>query len=92
MALFADTLTIAFAAAANYTMPTQPDTLVAIKNIGANNVWISHVQSVVAGIEADECEIIAPNSTVYVMQRPIISMIAATADTKVNVVNAQGRM
>lgn len=77
---------------ATYTLPTQSDSLVALKNIGANAIWISHETDTAASLEGDECEPILSGETVYITWRPTIVAIAATGTTKLVAINALGRM
>ena len=76
---------------ATYTLPTQADRTVALKNIGANAIWISHETGTAAALEGDECEPILAGETVYISWRPTIVAIAATATTKLVATNALGR-
>ena len=93
------THTVATAADDLYLFPTDPDTLVALKNIGSNIIWISH-DSTAAAAEASNCEAVLPGEVVYVPWESVIPgtansggvrLIAATADTKLNMVNSMGR-
>lgn len=92
MALNAKTLTIATAASASYTLPTNPTKLYALKNTGSNVIWLLHANSGTAAAEADECEAIPAGAVIYTQGYTayaggpkIIIAIAASADTKLNV-------
>jgi len=98
MALNAATLVIATASSASYTLPTKPTGTYALKNIGANVIWIRHSGTGTASAEGDECEAIPAGAVVYTQGYEaypggpkIIIAIAATADTKLNVVTDMGR-
>lgn len=74
--------------------PTNADSLVAIKNISANVVWISHDPGVAASVEGANCEPILAGEAIYVQWRPLgtpYSMIASAAGSKVVMVNAMDR-
>ena len=78
---------------ASYALPTQSDTLIALKNIGANAIWISHKTGTAAALEGDECEPILAGETVYIMWKATsLVAIAATATTKLVATNSLGRM
>lgn len=93
------THTVATAAEDFYAFPTDPDTLVALKNIGSNIVWISH-DATAASAKGSNNEALLPGEVVYVPWESVtpgnansggIRLIAATADTDVNMVNSMGR-
>ena len=95
----ARTHTVATAAEAFYAFPTDPDNVVALKNIGANIIWISH-DATAAAADGSNCEAILAGEVVYVPWESVIPgnansggirAIAATADTKLNLANSQGR-
>jgi hypothetical protein len=75
-----------------YTGTSENDGLVAITNVGSNNVWISlKPDSVAAAAEGDDCEVILPNQTIYMDWDTAYRMIAVTTATKVNIANSMGR-
>ncbi len=79
-------------ASGQIAFPTQQDGLVAITNIGANNVWYPTDNTVVTAVpEADEMAVIRPGATVLVGGRVTMPMIAETGATKIVFDNAQGR-
>lgn len=90
----AHTVTVAVAAAAFYPLPTDADGLTALRVIGANGVWLCHLNGNAAVAEGADCEFIPSGGVVYVTwgKNRSINMIAVTADSKVNMVNAQDRM
>lgn len=90
MADKAVTLSIAITSA-SYTLPTQNDSLLALKNIGANAIWISHKTGTAAALEGDECEPILAGETVYIMWKETLVAIAATAITKLVATGSLGR-
>ena len=90
MAEKAVTLSITIASA-SYNLPTVNDSLVALKNIGAKAIWISHKTGTAAGLEADECEPILSGETVYITWRATLVAIAATATTKLVATSGLGR-
>lgn len=91
MADKAQTYSIAITSA-SYTLPTQPDAMIALKNIGANAIWISHKTGTAAALEGDECEPILAGETVYIMYRTTLVAIAATAITKLVATSSLGRL
>lgn len=79
--------------ATDVACPTSPDDKVAVINIGANNVWVSHTDTA-ASVGGDDCEcIIAGQATVLMWLPPgqVYSFIAETAANEINIVNRQGR-
>lgn len=77
---------------ATYNMPSDLDRQIALKNIGANAIWISHETGTAAALEGDECEPILAGETVFINWRPDIVAIAETATTKLVATNALGRV
>ena len=89
------TVTVTTAAAVNFVCPTDADSLVAAKNISANAIWVSHVPGTAAAVEGSDSEAILAGETVYLLWRPQdtpYSFRAATADSKLVLTNAMGRM
>lgn len=89
------TVTVTTAGPVGFVCPTDPDVLTAVKNIGANAVWVQHLSDTgaVASLEGANCEPILAGETVYVSwQKTPYSFLAATADTKIVMTNAMGRM
>jgi hypothetical protein len=89
------TVTVTTAAAANFVCPTDADTLVAAKNISANAIWVNHTPGGAATVEGGDCEAILAGETVYLLwrgQQDPYSFRAATADSKLVLTNAMGRM
>lgn len=77
---------------ASYAGPTEQDGLVAITNLGANNVWVSlKPDTVAAALDGNDCEVILPNQVMYLDWDTSFRMIAATGTTKVNIANSMGR-
>ena len=74
-----------------YDLPTQPESMVALKNISANAIWFSHKTGTAAVIEGPECEPILAGETVYLMWRKTITAIAATGVSKLVATNSLGR-
>lgn len=98
MALNAATLTIDNAASASYALPTAANKLYALKNIGANVIWLLHAGTGTAAAEAAECEAIPAGAVIYTQGYSaypggpkIIIAIAATGATKLNVVTDMER-
>ena len=79
-------------ASASYTLPTQLDSSIALKNIGANAIWISHKTGTAAALEGDECEPVLAGETVYITYRATLVAIAATGTTKLVATSALGRL
>lgn len=77
---------------ATHTLPTDNDSVVALKNIGANAIWISHETGTAAAVEGDECEPILAGETVYINWRPTIVAIAETGTTKLVATSSLGRV
>ena len=80
--------------AVDYYCPTDSDGLVALKNIGANAIWVNHLQGSAAALEGANCEPILAGETVYVYWRgPGVpySLIAATGTTKLVMTAALSR-
>ncbi len=79
-------------ASTDIDFPTQVDALVAITNIGANNVWYPTDNVTATAVpEANEMAVIRPGATVLVGGRTRMPMIAETGATKIVMDNAQGR-
>ena len=90
----AHTVTVATAAADDYPVPTDIDTLVALKNISENTIWLCHLTGGTASAEGADCEPILAGEVVYVHggKDRLLNMIADTGDSKLVMINAQDRM
>lgn len=88
----AHTVTVTSGAAVGFRCPTDADSLVAAKNIGANAIWVCHLNGATASAEGPDCEPILAGETVYLIWRvEDYSFRAVTGDTKLTLTNAMGR-
>lgn len=87
------THTVLVASSAVYAAPSNPDSMVAIRNIGANGVWVStSFPAGTAVAEGSNCTYVGPGETEYFdWCKDGYAMRAVTADNKVVINNGQGR-
>lgn len=92
MARLSHTRTVTFAAPVNIDFPTGMDAFY-VRNFGANRVWYaSDNTATTASVEGNDMEFIAPNETAVFGGRKTCWMIAETADCKILITGAQGRI